>query len=83
MVFCKIIRKIVGTAAPVDKELAFMDSVFDPIEAHVIGLGATLLDVVDGYACGAGIVSLKCVPTSTSLLTSIFPPIARIISLAS
>ena len=59
MVFCKIIRKIVGTAAPVDKELAFMDSVFDPVEAHVDCLGAALLDSIVGDACGAGIVSLK------------------------
>jgi hypothetical protein len=43
---------------PVDKELAFGDAVFDPVEAHVNGFGATLFDSVVGYAGSTGIVSL-------------------------
>jgi hypothetical protein len=59
VMFSEVVSQIVSAAAPVDKELAFRDVVFDPVEAHVNGFGATLFDNVDGYAGGPGIVGLN------------------------
>ena len=56
--FGEVVGQIVGTAAPVDKELALVDAVSDPVEAHVNGFGATLFDSVVCNAGGAGIVGL-------------------------
>ena len=41
-----------------DNELLLADTVADPIEAHVNGFGATLLDCVVDDAGGASIVGL-------------------------
>jgi hypothetical protein len=58
MVFREVVSQVGGSAFPVDKELALADAVADPIEAHVNGFGALLLDSVIGNAHGTFIVSL-------------------------
>ena len=48
----KVIGTIVVTFFPMHDEMAEADSVADPIELHVHGLGASLLDrVVDNSLC--------------------------------
>ncbi len=58
MVLGEVVGQIVGATAPVDEELALGDVVFDPVEAHVDGFGAALLDSVVDDAFGTGVVSL-------------------------
>ena len=43
---------------PVNEEFAIADTILDPVEAHVDGLGLALFDGVIGNAGGAGVVSL-------------------------
>ena len=54
----KIICQVVGSTAPVDEKLALVDTVADPIKAHVDGFRAALLDSVVGNPSGTGIVCL-------------------------
>lgn len=58
MVLGEIIGKIVTAFLPVDSELALADAIADPVEAHVDGFGAALLDSVVDDAFGTGVVSL-------------------------
>ena len=58
MVFGMVVAKILGSGAPVDNELALPDAVFEPIEAHVDGFRALLLDGVVCKTCGGGVVCL-------------------------
>ena len=55
--FREEIGEIVCTLTPCDSELALANSVADPMEAHVDGLGAVELDTVIGHADSAGIVA--------------------------
>ena len=54
----EIIGIVVDALSPVDEELAVLDAIFDPVEMHVDGFGATLFYFVIGDAGGNGIVSL-------------------------
>jgi hypothetical protein len=58
MMLGEVIGQVIATAAPVYQELALLDTVFDPIEAHIHGLGAFVLDGVIGNAGSTGIVGL-------------------------
>jgi hypothetical protein len=50
VMFSEVVSQIGSAAAPVDKELALEDAVFDPVKAHVDGFGAALFDSVIGNA---------------------------------
>jgi len=54
----EIVGKAIGAAVPMDNVLALGNAVLDPVEMHVHGTGAALLDSVVEDASGAGIVSL-------------------------
>jgi len=56
MLLGDVVRKIGDPALPVDLELALHHPVTDPVETHVDGLGAALLDSVARDAPGAFIV---------------------------
>jgi hypothetical protein len=43
---------------PVDNELALLNAVTDPVESHIHGTRAALLNGVVGYAVGAFVISL-------------------------
>lgn len=36
--FCEIVSSVVAARAPIDKELALADAVYDPVESHIYGL---------------------------------------------
>lgn len=42
MVFCKIIYKIGGARAPIDKDVALGNAISHPVEMHVNGFGLML-----------------------------------------
>ena len=44
---------------PLDAEVALADALADPVEAHIDGFGAALLDSVIGYACCGIVVSIN------------------------
>jgi hypothetical protein len=44
MMLGKVVGEIVFTCTPMNNELALLDSVADPVEAHVYGFGSTLFD---------------------------------------
>jgi hypothetical protein len=54
----EVVGEIVFTGAPVNYELALLDSVADPIKANVYGYGATFFDRIIGDASCACIVGL-------------------------
>jgi hypothetical protein len=58
MVFGKVFGEIFFTSTPMNYELPLLDSVADPVKAHVYGFGATLFDFFIGDASGACIVGL-------------------------
>ena len=58
VVFGEVVAKVVVTFGPVDEELTLVDTVADPVEAHVHGFGATLGYGVIGDAGGCTIVRL-------------------------
>ena len=58
MVFAEVIGEVRGSWGPVDVVLALVDSVLEPIEAHVYGLGASLFDLAVGDAGGSGVIHL-------------------------
>ena len=51
-----IIGHVVFAWAPMDAELALLDAVLDPIEAHVEGFGALLVDSIVGDAVSCEVV---------------------------
>ena len=55
MVFGEVVRSIVVYFTPVNAKVALADAVTDPVEAHIDGFGAALLDSVIVYSC-CGIV---------------------------
>jgi hypothetical protein len=48
MVFHEVVSEVGGATLPVDDELALAYAVADPVEAHVNGFGALLVDGVIG-----------------------------------
>ena len=58
MVLTKVVSIILPAWAPIDKEVSLLDSVSDPVEAHVYCLGSSLFDCVVGKSDGYFIVSL-------------------------
>ena len=58
VMFREIISLVESSGTPINLELALSDAVFDPIEAHVDGLGVLLLDGVIANAGGGAIVRL-------------------------
>ena len=55
--FGPVVGQISGARAPLDTILALVDSVPDPIKAHVHGFGPGLLYGVIGDPVGSGVVS--------------------------
>ena len=59
MVFRDVVGEIGLPGAPIYLELLLVDSVPDPVEPHVDGLGALEFDVVVGDAAGGRVVDLN------------------------
>ena len=59
MVFCVVVGQVGCSWSPVDVELALLDPVLQPVEAHVDGLGAFLFDGVCEDTMACGIVGLE------------------------
>ena len=59
MMFGEVVRSIVICFTPVDAEVALADAVTDPVEAHIDGFGAALLDNVIGDACCGIVVGIN------------------------
>ena len=55
--FCEVIGEIGWAGGPENSELALCDTVADPIESHVDGLGSDLFDGSIDDATGGGVVS--------------------------
>jgi hypothetical protein len=55
-VFCEVIGEVF--VAPVHTKLTLLDSIANPVEAHVDGFRATLLNCVIDYSSSAGVVDL-------------------------
>ena len=59
MMFCHVIRLHVGLSwGPVDIELFLLCAVAHPVETHVDGFGAFVLDLAVGEPGGSGVVDL-------------------------
>ena len=58
MVFGKIVGQVSRPGSPIHVELFLIDPVLDPVEAHVHGLGALLLQLSVGKASGGGVINL-------------------------
>jgi hypothetical protein len=54
-----IVCEVSSSRAPVDMELALVDTVFEPVEAHVNGFGSLLLDSAGEDALCYFVVSLE------------------------
>lgn len=59
VMFCEVIGKVVCAFLPVYDELALIDMIANPLEAHVNGLGLALFDGIVGNAGGAEVVCLN------------------------
>ena len=57
-VFCEVIGKVFVARAPVYAKLTLLDSIADPVKAHVDGFRATLLNCVIDDSSSTGIVNL-------------------------
>jgi hypothetical protein len=55
----EIIGKVFWAGSPVDDELSLLYTVFDPVETHVDGFGATLANAIIGDAGGARVIGLN------------------------
>ena len=44
--FGEVVGEIVGTFCPINFKLALINSILNPIESHVDGLGASLFDLL-------------------------------------
>jgi len=53
---CEVVTKIFCSWFPVDDELALLDPVSDPIEAHIHRSGLSLFEGVVGDARGSGVI---------------------------
>jgi hypothetical protein len=58
VVFCEVTSKVFVAWAPVYAKLILLDLIVDPVEAHVDGFRATLLNCVVDDSSSAGIVNL-------------------------
>jgi hypothetical protein len=56
--FGVVIGHVALSWSPINVEFSLLDPISDPVETHVDGMGALLLDVVVGNAAGSGIVGL-------------------------
>jgi hypothetical protein len=59
MMLDKVFSEVVFTCTPMDGELALLDSIADPVEAHVNCFGSALFYCFVGNASGTGIVGLN------------------------
>ena len=59
MVLAKVVAQVSTPWFPTHIELALLDAVLEPVEAHVHGFGMALLDGVIGYTVSTGIVGLE------------------------
>jgi len=59
VVLSEVIGFVCGTWMPEDEILTLENVIPNPVEMHVNGLGALLLDVVIGYTSGSGVVCLN------------------------
>ena len=59
MMFGEVVRSIFICFTPVDAELDLVDAVTDPVEAHIDGFGAALLDSVIEHACCIIVVGIN------------------------
>ena len=59
MVFSEVVCSIVVCFTPVDAEVALADAITDPVEAHIDGFVAALLDSVIGDACCGIVVGIN------------------------
>ena len=57
--FGEVVSKVSCRRSPIDVELALLDAILEPVEAHVDCLGAFLLDGVGEDASACCIVGLK------------------------
>ena len=58
VMLCEVVTQVGLAGAPVAVELALADTVTDPVETHVHGLGPPLFNIIVADAGGAGIVDL-------------------------
>ena len=58
VVLGEVVGKVVGAFAPMDEVVALCNTIFDPVESHVHGLGSALFDGVIDDANGAFVVGL-------------------------
>jgi hypothetical protein len=58
MMFSKVVRFVEDSFFPVNVKLALTNAVTNPVEAHVDGFGAFLLDSIVGDARGGAIIGL-------------------------
>ncbi len=58
MVLCVVVAEVVDAWVPVDEELAEADAILNPVEAHVNGLAALLLDRVVDDARSCAVICL-------------------------
>ena len=59
VVLGEVVTKVSAAGSPVEVELALFDSILEPVEPHVYGFGASLLDCVRENAMGYTVVSLE------------------------
>ena len=55
----EVITKVSTAWCPIEVELSLFDSILEPVESHVNGLGASLFDCVSENAMGDRVVSFK------------------------
>ena len=58
VVFCVIVPHVVSSWHPIDEELSLLDSILDPIEAHINGFGSFLFDGLVGKASSHCVINL-------------------------
>ena len=59
VVLGEIVTKVSTAWGPIEVVLALFDSILKPVESHVNGFGAALLDSVSENAMGNRVVSLE------------------------
>ena len=58
VVLGEVVGHIFVAWAPVDKELALVDSVLDPVETHVHGFGFASVNSAISDTCSCGVIGL-------------------------
>ena len=58
MMLCVVIRIIGWSRRPIDMKLILINTVLNPIETHVHGLGTALFDLAIGKTRGRGVIHL-------------------------